>query len=116
MELVPTISTLFLGTSTGKIICYPWPNKPVNITSVLPTVQAHSSRVKRIKLSSDMFYLVSISEESLYIHNFSLIKEMRKIDKYELQRESNPHSILALDFFIRQGICLFSTSQLNKKQ
>ena len=86
MELVPSISTLFLGTSTGKLICFPWPNKPVNIMSVLPTVQAHNTRVKKIRLSSDMFYLISISEESLYIHNFSLIKEMRRIDKYELQR------------------------------
>lgn len=115
MEICHCISTLFLGTASGKIIAYPWPNKPNNISSRLPSFQVHSSRVKRIKLSSDMFYLVSITEESLYVHSLALMKEMRKIEKYELQREFNPQSMLSLDFLARQGLCLFSTYQYHKK-
>ena len=86
MELSPSISTLFLGTATGKIICYPWPNKPININSNLPSYQIHNTRIKKIKMSSDMFFLISISEESLYVHSLALTKEMRKIEKYEPQR------------------------------
>jgi len=97
-----------MGTATGKIIAFPWPNKPINITSKIPTYWAHRSRVKKIKIASNLFILVSITDESIYVHSLTFIHEMRKVQKYELQREYNPKSLLTIDFFMKMGYCLFT--------
>jgi hypothetical protein len=42
MEYSPYLSTLFLGTMSGEIIAFPWPNKPSNILDQLPKFRFHS--------------------------------------------------------------------------
>jgi hypothetical protein len=59
---------------SGKIIAFPWPNKPANITSKIPKFQISKSKIKNIKLNSNMFELVCISDESKYIHSLTLIQ------------------------------------------
>lgn len=61
MEHCHTLSTIFMGTVSGKIIAFPWPNKPNNITSKLPTFHTHNDKVIKIKVTSDLFNLISIS-------------------------------------------------------
>lgn len=42
MEYNKHLGTLFLGTSSGELIAFPWPNKPSNILSELPRFKFHS--------------------------------------------------------------------------
>lgn len=112
MEYCRHLGTLFFGTQTGKIIAFPWPNKPINITSKTPTFSVHKSRVKKIKVSSNLNDLITVADESLYIHSITLVKEMRKIQKVELQRECFPQSLVAIDFYMKVGLCLFTTEKL----
>lgn len=44
----------------------------------------------------------------MYIHSLTVVHEMRKIQKYELQREYNNKSLLAMNFYLRAGFCLMT--------
>jgi hypothetical protein len=40
---------------------------------------------------------------------------MRKIQKYDIQRQFNPKIPLTLDIYIKKGFCLYTNEQLDKK-
>lgn len=44
-----------MGTVTGKIVAFPWPNKPINITSKIPIYWVHRTKIKKIKVTSNLF-------------------------------------------------------------
>lgn len=80
MEYNKQIATLFIGTFTGELIAFPWPNKPSNIISTLPRFKFHSSKIIKIKITSNFKYLVTLgSDMSIYKANINYILNLKKL-------------------------------------
>jgi hypothetical protein len=57
------LATLIMGTDSGEVICFPWPNKPTNLQSEQRRFKLHASRVVDIKVTSDLRELITIGED-----------------------------------------------------
>lgn len=60
------LSTLFLGTDNGEIICFSWPNKPVNLQNDQLKFKLHRGKIIDIKVSSDLRELITIGEDESF--------------------------------------------------
>jgi hypothetical protein len=57
------LSTLFLGTDNGEVICFTWPNKPSNLLSEQRKFKFHGGRITDIKVTSDLKQLITIGDD-----------------------------------------------------
>jgi len=113
MEYNKQLATLFLGTFDGELIAFPWPNKPSNILSILPQFRFHSSKITKIKITSDFKYLITIGADmAIYTSNIHYILNLKKLKGNEIaEYKSNKSAVTYCNFLKSKGICQFSHSQ-----
>ncbi len=59
----PNLTTLFLGTGNGELICFTWPNKPSSLLCEQRKFKLHAGRIVDIHVTSDLREIITIGED-----------------------------------------------------
>lgn len=79
------LKTMFIGTSNGEVICFPWPNNPVRLKHRHPKKKVHEGPIQFIKTRNDFKQIVVVSATGvLYIGKLRIVDQLREIKAEEV--------------------------------
>ena len=72
------MKTMFLGTSKGEVICFPWPNNPLRLKLKQPKKRVHQDAIQFIRVRNDLKEIVITSAKGgLFIGKLRIIDQLR---------------------------------------